>query len=306
MKSGKSKDFIACQLNVHRSTVFREVLRHKSSRGCYSARIATERVKEGKDRFSANRKFTTEVEKFVVKHIEQGWSPEQIVGYCNRNHREMVSHERIYQFLRQDKEKGGSLYLKCRHKLKHRKRPVGKHLPIANRVSIDQRPQCVGNRERFGDWEMDTIIGANNKGAILTFTERLTNFLFIRKLPFGKKAEMLSKVLCEALLPYKKHVHTITTDNGPEFADHIRVRTKLNTSVFFANPYRSWEKGTIENANKLIRQYIPKKSNLNQFSQEQLSQIQYIINNRPRKKLNFESPRNLFFKFVNGSVAFGG
>ncbi|KAA6342420.1 hypothetical protein EZS27_009821 [termite gut metagenome] len=133
----------------------------------------------------------------------------------------MVSHERIYQFIRQDKADGGLLWKHTRHKLKHRKRPVtGKQINIKNKVSIELHPAIVDDKERCGDWEIDTIIGKNGKGAILTLTERMTGFLLMEKLPFGKQAEPLSKVVVRLLFAYKQTVHTITPDNGSEFAEH--------------------------------------------------------------------------------------
>lgn len=256
LKVGKSKDFIARELNLHRSTVFREIQRNKTKAGKYSAKLAHEYSADRKDRFVANRKFTQEIQRFVEQRLKEYWSPEQIVGYCKANGIEMVSTERIYQHIRTDKETGGNLHQFTRHKLKHRKRPVGKHYPIANRVSIDERPDIVNNKERFGDWEMDTIIGACQKGAVLTLTERKTNFIFIKKLPCGKNAKKLAQILINQLLSYKDFVHTITTDNGPEFAGHLKISKKIEAPVYFAHPYCSWEKGAIEHANKLIRQFI--------------------------------------------------
>lgn len=305
LKIGKSKDFIANELNVHRSSIFREFNRNKLKRGGYSAKAAQEYSEERKDRFTTNRTFSDECQKRVIKYLDEQWSPQQIVGYCKRNSIDMVSHERVYQFIREDKQNGGKLYQNCRHQLKHRKRPVGKHYPIANRVSIDERPDVVDNKSRFGDWEMDTIIGANQQGAILTLTERMTNFIFIIKLELGKNAKGLKNKVIDTLLPYKKYVHTITTDNGSEFAEHLLISEKIDTKVYFAHPYCSWEKGSIENANKLIRQYIKKESNLNNYSQEQLNEIQYKINNRPREKLKFDSPKRIFYNLANGNVAFG-
>lgn len=307
LKTGKSKDFISQELNLHRSTVFREVSRNKTKRGTYSARLAQEYAWDRKDRFIANRKFTEECRLFVERQLKKYWSPKQIVGYCQKNKIDMVSHERIYQYIREDKGKGGDLYRHTRHRLKHRKRPVGKHYPIANRVSIEDRPEIVNNKERFGDWEMDTIIGAYQQGAILTLTERQTNFLFIRKLPHGKNAKKMAKALINLLMPYKDVVHTITTDNGAEFAEHIKVREKIHSMIYFAHPYCSWEKGAIENANKLIRQYIPKDEDLTKYTQRQLTEIQHQINDRPREKHDFEVPKNLFYNLVNennGCVAF--
>jgi IS30 family transposase len=304
LKLGASKDFIAKELQVDRSTIYREVKRNQNKRGAYSAKQANEFYSDRKDRFISFRTFTPSCEQLVVKLIKKQWSPEQIKGYCARNNLPMVSHERIYQYIRKDKFNGGDLYTHLRHKLKYRKRPVGKHFPIANRVSIDERPEVVELKTRFGDWEMDTIIGANQQGAILTLTERMTNFVVIRKLQNGKNSKALAKELISSMLTYKDHVHTITTDNGPEFADHMRISRKMKSPIYFAHPYCSWEKGSIEHANKLIRQYVYKESDLTVYSQHQLTQIQHKINDRPRKKLDFDSPKNLFYNLVDGNVAF--
>lgn len=307
LKIGKSKTFIAKEISVHRSTLYREFKRNQTKTGKYSAKLAHEYACERKDRFIAYRTFDEHCRRFVEKHLREYWSPEQIVGYCESHDINMVSVERIYQHIRTDKANGGDLYQFTRHRLKYRKRPVGKHYPIANRTSIDERPEVVNNKERFGDWEMDTIIGAFQQGAILTLTERLTNLVFIKKLPAGKNAKELAKALINQLIPYKNFVHTITTDNGSEFAEHLNVSKKLKAPIYFAHPYCSWEKGAIEHANKLIRQFIPKDADLTKYPQEQLTEIQCLINKRPRKKLNYKSPKDIFYNFINrnyGSVAF--
>jgi IS30 family transposase len=142
-------------------------------------------------------------------------------------------------------------------------------------VSIDLRPDIVKTKERFGDWEIDTIIGEGGKGAIVTMAERKTAFLMMEKLQHGKNAENLSKTVVRMLLAYKQHVHSITGDNGSEFADHQTIANALKTHFFFTHPYSSWEKGLIENTNKLIRQYIPKETDFENFNCQQIKDIQY-------------------------------
>ena len=299
LKCKKTKTFIANAIGLHKSTVSREIKRNSSKTGKYSPVYAQELSSERKERFGRKRKFTLELESFVVEKIEkEQWSPMQIVGYCTKNSLPTVSHERIYQYVRNDKKKGGKLYLNMRHKLKHRKRPVGKFIPIKNRVSIDERPEIINKKERFGDWEIDTIIGNNQKGAIVTITERTTNFFLMKKLAKGKNADALAEVVIRMLLPYKFNVHSITADNGTEFASHEKIAKSLNTKIYFTHPYSSWEKGLIEYTNKLIRQYIPKKSNFNEFNDLKISQIQKKINARPRKKLNFDNPVKVFYNLV--------
>jgi IS30 family transposase len=211
----------------------------------------------------------------------------------------MVSHECIYQFIRQDKKNGGTLYKHLRHRLKHRKRPVGgKKVVIPDKVSIDQRGDIINNKERFGDWEIDTIIGKEGQGAILTATERKTGFLLMKKLKRGKNAKNLARELFLLLLPYKNVVHSITSDNGSEFYEHKLVAEKLDTDYYFAHPYSSWERGLNEYTNGLIRQYIPKKQPFTNYNDDFIKNIQHKINRRPRKKLNFGTPKNRFFNKV--------
>ncbi|KAA6337023.1 hypothetical protein EZS27_014861 [termite gut metagenome] len=158
------------------------------------------------------------------------------------------------------------------------------------KVSIEQRPEIINQKQRFGDWEIDTMVGKENQGAILTVTERKTGFLLMRKLPKGKNAQALAKELYLLLLPYKKFVHSITSDNGTEFYEHKWIAQKLEANYYFAHPYSSWERGLNEYTNKLIRQYIPKKEAFTNYTDEQILTIQHKLNRRPRKLLNFEEP----------------
>lgn len=306
LNCGKSKDFIAKSLKVDKSTIYRELNRNSTKRGLYNPDYAHQLYNERKERFTNNRKFTPSIEKYVREKIEQEqWSPEQIVGYCKLHNIPMVSVERIYQYIRKNKAQGGNLYRHLRHQLKHRKRPIsGKQETIKDKVSIELRGDIINNKLRFGDWEIDLIIGKDGKGAILTIVERTTAFLLMRKLPFGKNAEQLAKTVIQMLLPYKAFVLSITSDNGTEFAAHKKISKKLLTAFFFAHPYSSWERGLSEYTNKLVRQYIPKKSIFEHYDDLEIKEIQHKINRRPRKNINYENPKNLFYKFVNQKVAF--
>ena len=307
-KRGVSRTEIAKELGVHKSTIGREVKRNCTKRGKYQAERANTYAQERKERFAKQRKFTKQVEIRVRNYLEQEqWSPEQIVGYCNKKGIGMVCVERIYQYIRQDKSNGGDLYKHLRHKLKHRKRPIndGK-VRIKDRIGIDQRPAEVNNREEFGHFEMDLVIGKDNKGAILTLTERKSRHFICRYLPKGKIAKHVAEAVVDELLPYKNHVCSITTDNGTEFAEHKTIAKKLNTIVYFTHPYSSWEKGQIEYCNKLLRQYIPKNQTINEYNTMDIKQIQMKINRRPRKNLGYEKPFELFFNFINQKVAFAG
>jgi IS30 family transposase len=202
---------VAQLLDTDKSTIYREINRNKRNRGSYSANFAQQLCSERQERFVKVRKFTIEVKKLIIEKLtKEQWSPQQIVGFSKLNNIPMVSHERIYQFIRQDKKNNGLLWTHTRHKLKHRKRPVsGKQANIKNKVSIELRPAIVNARERYGDWEIDTVIGENQKGAILTITERKTGFLLMEKMVFGKQAEGLAKAAIRMLFAYKDTVHTM-------------------------------------------------------------------------------------------------
>jgi IS30 family transposase len=301
-KNGFSQNSIAEEIGVSPSTVSRELKRNSSKRGKYNPEKANEMATERKERFASNRRFTRSIEKKVRHYIEQEqWSPEEIVGYCKTHHIEMVSVERIYQYVRLDKVNGGRLYMHLRHKLKHRKRPVGatSKVKIKDRVSIEHRSEKANKREEFGHWEADLIAGKNHQGFILTLTERVSKELLIAYLPKGKNSEGVSQTMINTLLPYKNWVKSITMDNGLEFAQHIKVAKKLETKTFFTNPYCSWEKGQIEYMNKLLRQYYPKNQVINKHNTRNIKEIQMKLNNRPRKNLGYQKPFEIFFNFIN-------
>jgi len=308
-RNGHGVNDISKQLNLHRSTIYRELKRNSKPRGSYEAYYANNMSEIRKERFSKNRKLTSQMVVFIKEKLEkQQWSPEQIHGYCIKNNTLMVSHERIYQYIYQDKENGGNLFKHLRTGQKKYKKRYGKHknpkIIIKNKVSIDERPEVINNKERYGDWEIDTIIGKNHKGAIVTIVERKSSFILIRKLK-GKNASELAKETIRLMMPYKELVHSITSDNGTEFANHEYIAQKLNAQFYFAHPYSSWERGLSEYSNKLIRQYVPKKTDFEEYSIEYLNKVNIKLNNRPRKLLDFNLPINVFFTELF-NVALGG
>ena len=300
LKAGHTRKEISVLLGKDKSVISRELKRNSTKQGVYLAGHAQRLCDERKERFKRARRFTPEIRDRVVFYLQtEQWSPCQIVGVAAKEGLPMVSHETIYRFIRADKARGGVLFRHTRHGLKHRKRPVsGKRVNIKNKISIDERPAIINNRERFGDFEIDTIIGKDNKGAILTLTERKTKFLFMKKLERGKEARGLAKEVVKLLLPYKKYIHSITSDNGSEFAEHEFIARKLGIKFYFAHPYSSWERGLNENTNGLIRQYIPKGVSFDHFTDLDIKNIQYKINRRPREKLQFDSPKKRFFLFL--------
>ena len=305
LRIGKKQSEIAMVIDKDKSVISREIKRNSLKRGGYNAKFAQMVCDERKERFKRNRGFTPEIRKNVEDLLtKEQWSPKQIVGNARRLGLPMVSHETIYRHVREDRASGGDLYKNLRHALKHRKRPPqGKHVSIKDRVSIDLRPSVVNEKKRFGDWEIDTIVGKENKGAIVTITERTTGFLIMEKLKKGKNAKSLATTVTNLLLPYKKHVLTITSDNGTEFAEHRIIAEKLHADFYFAHPYSSWERGLNEYTNKLIRQYVPKKQSFENYNDQYIKEVQYKINRRPREKLGFLSPKELFFASLEKKVA---
>lgn len=293
----KQKD-IAKAINVNPSTVSREIRRNSGIRGRYNWETAqanairTKRKKPGNH--SVDDAIKEEAKRLLV--TEQ-WSPEQISGALAKDGK-YISHETIYRMIRKDKAEGGTLYKSCRHRLKHRARPVGgKRIFIPNRTSISERP-AEADGKRFGDFEMDTIVGRGNHGAIVTLIERSTNMLFMRKLTKGKNAKELARTVIHLLSPFKEHIQSITTDNGTEFACHEMISKSLGVNIYFADPYSSWQKGGIENANGLIRQYVPKSETFEYVSHQQITKYSKKINMRPRKKLKFKTPYECFYEQI--------
>lgn len=296
LQNGTKKKDIAKAINVSPSTISREIKRNSNRNGHYNWETAQRIAAYSKHHKPGNHAIDKEVKEEALRLLqEEQWSPVQISGYLAKQQKH-ISHETIYNIIRKDKRDGGTLYKNCRHRLKHRTRPVGgRRIAIPNRTSISERPVEADGR-RFGDYEMDTIVGKDGHGAIVTLIERSTNMLFMRKLTEGKNARKLAETVIHLLAPFKNHIKSITTDNGTEFACHETIAKSLNTKVYFADPYSSWQKGAIENMNGLIRQYIPKNTSFSNISQQQITKIMNKINTRPRKKLNFSTPKECFYE----------
>ena len=240
---------------------------------------------------------------YIDEKIEQEWSPEQISLTMVMAGISSVSHETIYRYLQKDREQGGTLYTGLRHKRrKYRKRYGGsdRRGHIKDRVSIEERPTIVEERSRIGDFEIDTVIGKNHKQALVTIVDRYSKLTLIKKVTH-KRAELVRITAVELLSPISHWVHTITSDNGKEFAEHEKISKAIKADIYFAHPYSSWERGTNENTNGLIRQYFPKGTRFEEITDEQIRVVQEKLNRRPRKTLGFKTPYELFFgKIVEG------
>ena len=298
---------IASIIGCSQSTLSREISRNSTDKGNYLWDKAHAKAMERRKRATANSaKDPAIVWEALDLLKEEDWSPEQISADMKLRGK-LISHELIYRHIRADES--GELAGHCRHKMKYNRhgRPdrTTKVKNIPGRVSIHERP-AEADGKRFGDWEMDTIVGKDGKGAIVTLIERSTNMLLMERLPQGKHPEPLAKAVVRLLFPYRHTIRTITTDNGSEFRCHQLISKGLSPKgkqsrnlVFFADSYSSWQKGAIENANKLIRQYIPKGTDFSSLTDVFIRKIQHKINRRPRKKLNFDSPKNVFFRIIH-------
>ncbi len=295
LSKGFTQKQIAVYVGKSESCICRELKRNKMYSGKYDAANANQYAVFRHQTKPKNTRYSVEIQQQVVYLLQQDLSPEQISHRLALEGKDTVSHEAIYLHIWQDKKQNGTLYQylarkqRCRRKRGNKTDSRGQ---ISNKTSIEQRPAAANNRERFGDFEQDTIIGSNHKGAILTLVDRKTLFTKLVLLE-GKNATQLSEQTIKTLKDFKPYLHTITSDNGKEFALHQIIAKQLEIQYYFTHPYSSYECGTVENTNGLIRRYIPKKTSFEMLTQEKLNEIENKLNNRPRKKLNFYTPNEI-------------
>lgn len=308
-KKGVTNKLIAQFIGVHPSTISRELKRNRDLRSNeYITELAQRKADKRKSTKPHYKVLTVEMMSDITERIRQyRWQPEQISNRIRKQGLAMVSTTTIYRYIHQDRKNGGDLYRYLRRRKRYRKltgQYQDKRGQIKNRVDISSRPEIVDRKERFGDWEIDTMIGANHKGALLTINERVSGVVLIRKLN-GRNAEDLTKKCIEALMPFKGLIHTITGDNGKEFAMHEKIAEALNIKFYFARPYHSWERGANENLNGLIRQFFPKGVDLRNITDQQVSYAEWLLNLRPRKRHNWMTPLEILNKlFFNSKIAF--
>ena len=287
-KAGHKQSEIAKLLNRSGSTISRELSRNRGGRG-YRPKQAQAKAE---DRRAINaRRVDDDVWQVAQEKLLMHWSPEQISGHVN------ISPETVYQRIYADKQSGGLLWknLRCQKKRRKRYGKIERRGQIPNRLFIEDRPAIVDERKRIGDWEADTIIGKNHRQAIVSIVERKTGLTLIKKVE-RKTAKAVSQAMIHLLKPYKNKVRTITSDNGREFAGHEDIAKKLKADFYFAHPYASWERGTNENTNGLIRQYFPKNRDFTTITQKEINFAMERLNNRPRKRLGYRTPNQVFFK----------
>ena len=299
LKMEHSQTEIAIALGVHKSTISREVCRNRGKRG-YRPKQA-HHFSLNRRRNKVTKRISAETWARIDEKLQQEWSPEQVSDWLKKNTDAEVSHEWIYQHIYMDKRSGGDLYkhLRCQKKRRKRTGDYDRRGKIPNQVSIEDRPKIVDQRERIGDWEGDTIIGAGRQGAIVTLVERKSRFTLLKQVA-NRTAAVVENAILDLLMPYQAATHTITFDNGKEFTNHQSIAQKLQSEVYFAHPYASWERGTNENTNGLIRQYFPKGSDFSSITDDQISFVKERLNDRPRKCLDFQTPSMVFFQVSPG------
>ena len=294
-KAGHKPVDIAKHINRHPSTIYREMKRNKGLKG-YRPKQAQRLAEDRRRNADKACKLTPQIIGWIETLLRQELSPQQVCHYLWRHKHIALHHETIYQYIYTDKALGGDLYTHMRIAAKPYRKRYGiydRRGRIPNRVSIDKRPAIVETRRRIGDWEGDTIIGKAHSGALVTLVERKTQYSVILKTE-GKRADKLAEAVILGLHPLKNKVHTITVDNGLEFAKHEQITDALGATIYFAHPNASWERGLNENTNGLIRQYFPKEMDLNQVTDKDIAFVMDRLNNRPRESLGFKSPNELF------------
>jgi len=292
-KVGMTQKETAVEVGVHRSTISRELRRNTGLRG-YRPQQAHIRALSRRDK--AVPRIVSSHWQEIERLLRDYWSPEQIAWRLYEEQGYRVSHEWIYQYVYRDKRQGGNLYryLRCQ---KQRKKRYGSHErrgQIPNQVMIDARPAIVEGRTRLGDWEGDTIVGKAHRGVLISLVERQSRYTVLGHAK-RKTKDLVADEVIKTMKDYQPHCKTITYDNGREFTDHPRMAKALDADIYFAHPYSSWERGTNENTNGLIRQFFPKTQSLLKVSKESLQSTMDRLNHRPRKTLNYRTPHEAFY-----------
>ena len=288
LREGFSKRYIAWRLNRSPSTISREIARNRARNG-YFAKHAHKLAQ--RRHYPNPKRIPYDIWAQVIAYLDLQWSPEQIASHIS------VSLHSIYRFIQQDKSRGGVLFrnLRFRNQRKRKYGSIETRGQLTNRKSIHDRPAEIEQRSRFGDLEIDTIVGKNHQQPLVSIVDRKTGYLWLKKCS-TRKAEEVCQATIRLLEPIKAHLKTITADNGKEFSLHEYTAQQLDIDWYFADPYSAWQRGTNENTNGLIRQYIRKGSDLNDYTDAYIAEITQRLNHRPRKRLGFKSPSQVLWQ----------
>jgi len=295
LDQGLAKAEIADKLGFHRSTIGREIVRNSGRRG-YRPKQANRLAREREEAKHGPYKLTPVIMSMIIERLELKWSPEQISNRLRIDGHETVSSETIYKLIYEDKETGGELWRHLRRAHRRRKRRFpseDRRGVIQNATPINERPKKANKRKKLGHWERDTMLGKNRKASVLVITDRKSRFNKLRKLD-RKKATTVTKETVVALkgLP----IRSLTNDRGQEFSDHEACSSKLGVTIYFCNPYSSYQRGTNENRIGVLRQYLPKGLDLTELTNKELRKIEFEINNRPMKCLDWKTPHEVMME----------
>jgi len=293
LQRGSIEEKIALKLRRHRSTIYREMKRN-SPYGEYRPHIA-QRLSQGRRTTrGVQAKFRPEIIAWIEYGIRKKWSPDQVRGRLFLETGLWVSTEWIYSWILKDKKKGGILWTHLRRANRKRRKRYGKvdHRagPIKDRVSIEKRPEIIETRSRVGDLEGDTVVGKNHRGNIITLVDRVSLKANLALLTERKDSHRCARSIIKSVKTFGGKVHSLTFDNGSEFASHKWIKFKTGTDIYFAHPYCSYERGTNENLNGLLRQYLPKKTDFSCLKKTEVKRIEKALNERPRKTLCYLTP----------------
>ncbi len=302
---------IGRRLKRSASTIVRELKRNKGEfQEIYWYEEAQQWARQRRSKSRRPTKKTNEqLYKYVSCGLKMGWSPQLISGRLRReyprNYNMDISTETIYRWVYRDALDGGELYkLLPRHHRK-RKRHRGRlklRGRIKDRVGIENRPKVVDSRSRYGDWESDTLEGAKGKGGLATHVERKSRYLVVSKLQDKRSSTYTRKTITALSTIADKYLKTMTVDNGKEFSGFKQIEQKVGVKVYFADPYAAWQRGTNENTNGLLRRYFPKGIDFSRVSNYLVTKVVKKLNNRPRKCLDYRTPREVLFKIPNVSL----
>jgi len=296
-KEGFANNRIALIIGVHPSTITRELRRNVRKRG-YRPRMA-HKLAMARRRIPRRQKILTSSRCMQIRHYlkKRNWSPDQIAGRFALDEKFRISYQTIYRYLHTDRHAGGRLYKHLRRKGVRYRSKNSNRGPISDRRFIEERPACVEERKRLGDWELDTIVSKSDNTAIVTMVDRASQLVLMEKVNRPTSREV-AYAMVRRLGSIKAKVLTLTSDNGSEFAMHGYVAKKLNADFFFARPYKPWQRGLNEMTNGLIREFFPKGMPFGKLSQAQVTQVMQALNNRPRKTLNYKTPNEIFYADV--------
>lgn len=297
-KQGFNQSQIARALGRHRSTICRELQRNTRKDGGYRPSTAGERARGRRTRSRRNWQFTDQDWALVRECLQDLWSPEQIAGRLRKQRRLSISHETIYRYVWNDWLRGGSLHRFLRGARKQRRkryRAYDSRGRLAGKRHISERPAAAENRSCIGHLEGDTMMGGPDQHCVLTMVDRKTGYVFIGKIG-ERTVEAATQRAIAMIRSARRPVRTLTLDNGTEFHGYKDIEAHTGATIYFATPHHSWERGTNENTNGLIRQYLPKRRSMKHIRQRDCDRIAWHLNHRPRKRHGFLTPAELYEK----------